>query len=58
MKSSQENKLKEMEDAHARGCYDVPRVLMADARSLRALAAILDRMTHLEPDYMVSFSSS
>ena len=57
MKSSQENKHKEMEDSvHARGCYDVPRVLKADARSLRALAAILDRMSHLEPDYMVSFS--
>ena len=57
MKSSQENKHKEMEDSvHARGCYDVPRVLMADARSLRALAAILDRMSHLEPDYTVSFS--
>ena len=32
---------------HARGFYDVPRVLIVDARSLRALAAILDRMTHL-----------
>ena len=32
---------------HSRGFYDVPRVLIADARSFQALAAIWDYVTHL-----------
>ena len=32
---------------HSHGFYDVPRVLIADARSFQALAAILDYVTHL-----------
>ena len=31
----------------SRGIYDVPRVLIANARSFQALATILDRLTHL-----------
>ena len=31
----------------SRGFYDVPRVLVADARSFQALATILDWLTHL-----------
>ena len=31
---------------HSRGFYDVPRVLIADARSFQALAAILDHVTN------------
>ena len=33
---------------HSRGFFDVPRVLIADARSFQALAAILDYVTHLD----------
>ena len=32
---------------HCRRFCDVPRVLIADARSFQALAAILDYVTHL-----------
>ena len=31
----------------SRGFYDVPRVLIMDARSFQALATILERLTHL-----------
>ena len=32
---------------HSRGFYDVPRVLIAVARSFQSLAAILDYVTHI-----------
>ena len=32
---------------HSRGFYNVPRVLIADARSFQTLAAVLDYVTHL-----------
>ena len=35
--------------SHPRGFNDVPRALIADARSFQALAAILDYVTHLAP---------